>query len=145
MGWTAAFRYGDFGDLAPHLRWADAASRRLARTVFHLMLRHQAGLERRQGLLFRTVDIAMEIAVLVATVVHATDKARRGDPSADGARELTHVFAANARALVDERFRALADNADELRASVGRSSLSGRHDWQAHRGVAPDDQRAAAK
>lgn len=146
LGWTASFRYGAFGDHARHLRWADATSRRLARTVFHLMVRHQAGLERRQGLLFRTVDIAMEVAVLVATVVHTAHKRRTGDPSAAAAAELTEVVAIQARALVEERFAGLRGSGDEVRAAVGRASLGGRHAWQEHRApVTPASERAAAK
>lgn len=129
MGLLTPFKYGKFGTLAKHLRWAERQSRRLARNVFHGMVRYQAKLERKQAFLFRTVDIAMEIGVTVAAVVRAHALAQRSDPRAAEAEQLTHLHAANARRVVEDRFRALWSNDDDLKTRLGHTVLEGRHAW----------------
>ncbi|MEN0066484.1 MAG: acyl-CoA dehydrogenase family protein, partial [Myxococcota bacterium] len=119
MGLTTPFRYHKFGKLGRHLRFAERASRRLARNVFHAMVRYQAGLERKQALLFRTVDIAMELAVLCAAVVRAQALKDAGDSRADDAAELADVFAMDARRFVNRRFRELWANDDDAKRRVG--------------------------
>ena len=96
-GLATPFRYGRFGTLGRHLRFAERASRRLARNVFHGMVRYQATLERKQAFLFRTVDIAIELAVLCATVVHAQKLADEGAPHAAQAARLADSYALDAR------------------------------------------------
>jgi alkylation response protein AidB-like acyl-CoA dehydrogenase len=140
------FRYGKFGDLAPHLRFAERACRRLARNVFHGMVRYQAGLERKQAFLFRTVDIAMELAVLVATVVRAHQLTEARDPDAPAARELADVFSRDARRFVNQRFHELWANDDDAKTSLGRSVLEGRYQFLETADVAspPVEQAAVA-
>ncbi|MBA2319558.1 MAG: acyl-CoA dehydrogenase family protein, partial [Deltaproteobacteria bacterium] len=124
FGLFTPFRYGEFGKLAPHLRYAERAARRLARSVFHGMVRYQAKLERKQAFLFRTVDIAMELAVLVATVSRADKLRKSGDESAV---VLADVHARNARRLVEQRFHELWANDDDARTALGRAVLAGEH------------------
>ena len=147
FGLLTPFRYGEFGSLAPHLRFAERASRRLARSVFHGMVRWQAKLERKQAFLFRTVDIAMELAVLVATVARAEQLRRAGDPGAEAALALADVHARNARGFVEQRFHELWNNDDALRTALGRAVLEGTHLGleSAHVGpAAPSNEAAAA-
>lgn len=129
FGLLTPFRHGRFGVLATHLRFAERASRRLARGVFHGMVRYQAGLERKQAFLFRTVDIAMEIAVLAATIVRTQRLVERGDPRAAASVQLADGYALVARRLIDDRFRALWSNDDDRRTALGRSVLAGDHAW----------------
>jgi alkylation response protein AidB-like acyl-CoA dehydrogenase len=144
LGATSWLRYGRYGDLARHVRWADRTSRRLARTVFHLMVRHQAGLEKRQGLLFRTVDIAMEVAVVVATVVHAHHKRTTRAADAEASLALADTFAWNARRIVEDAFARIGSERDADKHAVGQAVLTGGHAWLEARSANPD-QRAAAK
>jgi hypothetical protein len=135
FGLLTPFRYGEFGKLAPHLRFAERAARRLARSVFHGMLRYQAKLERKQAFLFRTVDIAMELAVLVATVARAEQLRRAADPQAESALVLADVHARNARRFVEQRFHDLWNNDDDARTALGRSVLDGRYTWEEDAGI----------
>src|SRR6185369_6063581 len=61
IGWGRWPQYGEFGRLATHMRFIDRAARKLAREQFHAMARYQAGLERRQSVLFRLVDVGVEL------------------------------------------------------------------------------------
>jgi hypothetical protein len=129
LGFTSWFRYGKYGKLAQHLRYVDRAARRLACNVFHLMLRHQAGLEKRQAVLFRTVDIAMELAVMVATVVRTKKLLDEGAPNAASAAALTDTFCRDGRRYVEARFHELWAHDDVQRYRTGQKVLDGSLDW----------------
>jgi alkylation response protein AidB-like acyl-CoA dehydrogenase len=129
LGLGTAFKYGEYGRLARHLRFAERRSRKLARSVFHGMARYQAGLEKRQAFLFRAVDIAMEILVIGAVVARAHKMQREDHPEATRALALADVHCRNARRIVDERFRALWKNDDPERYQLGLDVLEGTHRW----------------
>lgn len=128
-GLLTPFKYGEYGPLAKHLRFAERASRRLARNVFHGMVLYQAKLERKQAFLFRTVDIAMEIAVLVAAVSRTHKLRVQGKQNADQALALTDLHARNARRYIDGKFHELWANDDALKTRVGHAVVDGEHAW----------------
>ena len=70
-GLGVPFRYGEWGRLAPHVRAVDRSCRKLARESFHGMVVFQAKMERKQGFLFRCVDIVMELFAMTAAVARA--------------------------------------------------------------------------
>ena len=63
--------YQEFGALAPHLRYVERTSRKLARETFYAMARWQGKLERKQGFLGRIVDIGAELFAMSAVCVRA--------------------------------------------------------------------------
>jgi len=127
--WSLWNRYGEFGALATHLRFAERASRKLARELFHGMARYQAGLERRQAFLFGAVDIAMELFVLTLAVARARRMEELGDPDAGHALDLADLVARDARRRVRELFRALWRNDDRRRSHLGAAVLRGDQAW----------------
>ncbi|HEX8052328.1 MAG TPA: acyl-CoA dehydrogenase family protein, partial [Thermoleophilaceae bacterium] len=64
--------FDEFGSLAKHLRFVERGSRKLARSTFYAMTRYQAGLEKKQAVLGRIVDIGAELFAISAAVVYAT-------------------------------------------------------------------------
>jgi alkylation response protein AidB-like acyl-CoA dehydrogenase len=97
-----------------HLRYARRSSRRLARALFHAMLRHGPKLERQQLLLGRFVDIGTEIFALTTTCLRA-EKLLAADPSEKAAAELEPLvdfFGGSVRLRISELFRGLNANAD---------------------------------
>src|SRR5262249_38995979 len=84
-GLLTPFRYGDFGPLATHLRFIERSARKLARASFHGMMIYQAKMERKQGFLFRCVDVVMELFAMAASVSHARRLLDEGDPEAERA------------------------------------------------------------
>jgi alkylation response protein AidB-like acyl-CoA dehydrogenase len=129
LGWSLWPRYAEFGDLAPHLRFVERSSRRLARQIFHGMVVHQGKLQGKQGFLFRLVDIANELFAMAASVSRAQSMLERGDAAAAGARELADLFCRDAKRKVGRLFHQLWANDDVFKYRVGQHVLSGQHEW----------------
>jgi alkylation response protein AidB-like acyl-CoA dehydrogenase len=129
LRWGRWPRFRAFGSLAPHVRFIERASRKLARSIFHGMLVHGPALERRQAFLFRIVDIAMDLFAMTAVVVRAQRmRALDAGISSRGA-SLADLFCRTTRRQTLERFRALWVNDDAVRYEVGLAVLSGSHTW----------------
>ena len=73
--------FSEFGELAGHVRYAERASRKLARSTFYAMSRWQAKLEKKQAVLGRIVDIGAELYAISAAAVYA-QTLRAGAPRA---------------------------------------------------------------
>src|SRR5687767_5963882 len=74
--------FGEYGKLSGHLRYVERHARKLARNLFHAMVRYGPKLERKQMVLFRGVDIGAELFAMAATCVRAKADARGGHPNA---------------------------------------------------------------
>jgi alkylation response protein AidB-like acyl-CoA dehydrogenase len=132
--------YGEFGDLATHLRYVERASRKLARSTFYAMGRYQAKLEQRQALLGRIVDIGAELFAISAAVVYAQTIATEQPERADSARELAHLFCLQAQRRAGELFHALWSNDDTENYETAQRVLAGEHTW-IEEGVADPSER----
>jgi alkylation response protein AidB-like acyl-CoA dehydrogenase len=133
LGWGRWPRYGEFGRLAPHLRFVSRMSRKLARTLFHCMIRFGARLEKRQAVLGRLVEIGAELLAITAACSRAHAMARAGSPAGrqvgDGALELADVFSRQARRRVQEKFRAVFRNDDAATYAAAQHLLRGEYAW----------------
>ena len=129
FGWGRWPRFSEFGPLATHIRYAERATRRLARTIFHMMVRHGARLEKRQALLFRAVDIGADLFAMSASVCRA-DAMRRGkDPEAGRVAELADLFCRDMRRRIARRFAEIRSNDDVAKYKTARRVLEGKHEW----------------
>ena len=133
LGWGRWPRYGDFGPLARHLRFVERSCRRLARTLFHCMVRFGPKLEKRQMVLARLVEIGAELLAITAACSRAHAIAARDGEAAEedgrSAVELAEVFSRHARRRVEERFAAVFDNDDVATYRVAQGVLRGEHQW----------------
>ncbi len=123
--------YGDFGPLAPHLRYVERSCRKLARATFYGMARWQGGLERRQGFLGRIVDIGAELYAMSAACVRAEMDASQGAERGRGQNgfELADAFCAQARVRCDELFGQLWKNTDSADSALAGRVMSDRYTW----------------
>ncbi len=129
LGWGFWPKYSSFGKLAPHLRYVERAARRLARGVFHAMMRFGPKLEYRQAVLFRLVDVGAELFAMAATCARA-QQLQRSDPAAGRrAVELADLFCRQARGRVQAKFRELWKNADTRAYAVAQEVVAGEHRW----------------
>lgn len=128
LGWSHAPRYGEFGPLATHLRFVSRTSRKLARTLFHCMIRFGPKLEKRQAVLGRLVEVGAELLAISAACARAHQLVRQ-DPANRGPLMLADVFSRQARRRVADRFAAVFDNDDVVTYAAAREVLDGRHTW----------------
>ena len=128
LGWGFWPRYGKYGSLAGHVRYADRVARRLTRSVFYAMARFGPGLERRQAVLGRIVEIGAEVFAMASSCVLARQRVRE-NPGDRTPEVLADVFCRHARRRIEERFDRLFDNDDTATYKLARGVLEGRYAW----------------
>jgi alkylation response protein AidB-like acyl-CoA dehydrogenase len=126
IGWGRWPRYSEFGSLAGHVRYVDRRARRLARALFHAMIRFGPQLEKRQAVLGRLVDIGAELFAMAVASSRAVALASRGEP---GALEVADVFCSQSRRRVDGLFRQVFRNDDTATYQLAQRVLAGDHSW----------------
>ena len=120
LWWPLSASGSDFAaPLRGHLRFAARASRRLARTLFHAMLRFGPKLEKQQLLLGRFVDIGTELFAMAATCSRA--QALRTTEALD----VADYFCRTARLKIDDLFRHIRHNEDRRGYRLAQRLLTG--------------------
>lgn len=116
-------------ELRPALAYVARTSRRLARTLFHAMARHGPGLEKRQLLLGRLVDIGTELFVISATTLRADALMTRADPALPRAEleQLAGCVFGESRRRIAAGFASLRHNSDHQNYQLAQDLLAGRH------------------
>ncbi|ALC14994.1 acyl-CoA dehydrogenase/alkylation response protein AidB [Desulfuromonas soudanensis] len=108
------------GKLTRHLRFVERATRRLARDLFHMMVLHRQGLQKKQMVLGRLVDTGTELFTMSAVI------SRAASPRAErGAERLADLFCRQARRRIADQHRAVYCNDDTLTYRVAREVLDG--------------------
>ena len=121
--------YGEFGSLAPHVRFVERRSRELARSMFYGMSRWRGKMERKQGFLGRVVDIGAELFAMTAACVRAQMVRADDADQGEAAVELADAFCQQARVRVDVLFDRLWRNTDDLDRQVAKRVMQGRYTW----------------
>ena len=126
LGWGWWPRYRSFGPLARHMRFVERRSRRLARTLFRAIVRFGAGLERRQAVLGRVVDIGADLFVMTAAGVRAM-KLVAEDPEDPTPVELADAACSLARRRIAASFRTVFRNDDTDIYRIAARAMEGRY------------------
>ncbi len=134
LGWSFWPKYSELGALAPHVRYVERTSRRLARATFHAMVRFGPSLEKRQAVLGRIVDVGAELLVMTAVVVRARMLEEDG-AEAGGVLDVADAYCRMARRRIRDRFRALFRNDDARTNALARRYLDGDLEWLEKGGV----------
>jgi alkylation response protein AidB-like acyl-CoA dehydrogenase len=124
-GW---FGYGEFGRLAGHMRFVERSSRKLARSLFHCMVRFGPRLEKKQAVLGRLVEIGAELLAISASCARAQMMLKKS-PTETGPRELADVFSLQARRRVEQKFREIWANDDSVTYQAARHVLDDHFLW----------------
>jgi hypothetical protein len=107
----------------PHARYIGASARRLARSLFHAMVRWGPKLEKQQVLLGRFVDIGAELFAMAAT------SARAASLQEPEALKLAEDFGRMARLRIETLFKGVRRNADKENYRLAQRVMSSELDW----------------
>ena len=121
--------FGGAPVFARHLNYAARTSRKLARTLFHAMVRFGPKLERQQMLLGRLVDIGTELFAITATSSRAQslyELAATAEEKEELAR-LADYFFRSAKLRIEQCFRGVRHNTDRAGHRLAQEVLAGRH------------------
>jgi alkylation response protein AidB-like acyl-CoA dehydrogenase len=121
--------FDEFGDLAEHMRYVERRSRKLGRSTFYAMTRWQAGLEKKQAVLGRIVDIGAELFAIASAVVYANTIGEESPDRRESARDLADLFCHQARRRAERLFDELFDNDDDANYAAAMQVLDGKHTW----------------
>jgi alkylation response protein AidB-like acyl-CoA dehydrogenase len=114
--------------LKKHLRGAATTAHRLARTLFHQMVRFGPKLEKQQPLLGRFVDIGTELFAITATCARAQDLLEQ-ESNPQNVLALVDYFCRSSQLRIDALFRDVSHNADRSSYKFAQSVLAGDYDW----------------
>src|SRR5712691_6553153 len=126
VGWSHYPRFSEFGKLSEHMSFVERASRHLARSIFHSMMRYQAQLERKQMVLFRIVEIGTDLFAMSAAISYAAMLEKKGQKNAV---DLADVFCREARMRIDANFSNLFTDHDVAAYRLVSKLLKGEYDW----------------
>ena len=114
-------------DLRAHMHYGAATSKKLARGLFHSMMRFGPKLDREQLLLSRFVGVATELFAMSATCSYAQHLLDSGKPAAE-ILALADYFCRSARSRIDHHFAGTAKNADARGYALTQELLGGKHE-----------------
>ncbi len=114
--------------LAGHFNRVAALSRKLARTLFHQMIKFGVKLEKRQVLLGRLADIGADLFAIAASCVFAQKLLADGEPEAK-VFALVDDFAAQAHLRIAQNFAGVGHNSDQHGYDLAQQIIKGEHAW----------------
>jgi alkylation response protein AidB-like acyl-CoA dehydrogenase len=127
-------------DMHPHLAgyFSSVAglSRKMARTLFHQMVRFGPKLEKRQVLLGRLADIGADLFAIAATCVYAQKLLNDGEKP-EKIFMFVDDFHAQAMMRIRQNFDGISSNADQHGYDLAQQVINGDHQW-AERGIVPE-------
>ena len=114
--------------LANHMQYVEYTSKRLARLVFHNMMKYQKKMESKQVILNRIVDIGVELFVISATCSYAQALAKNEKEKAN-AIELADCYCLTARKRIEHLFNDSSSNHDRLSLKIAKAILAKEYEW----------------
>ena len=111
-----------------HIRFIEKTSHKLARELFHAMVTYQQGLEKRQQILFRYVNIGTDLFAMAAVCSRAAYLTQQ-KPSDQTPEELADLFCNEARLRIQREFKSQRQNDDKMIYKISQKILKGNYSW----------------
>ena len=113
--------------LDEHMRFVQAAAKRLARELFLKMAVHQQKLAQKQNVLNRFVDIGTDLFAISCACSYADNLHKKGGK--EDALKLADLFCHQARRRILSRFKDVSNNDDRPSYSIAKKLLNGDYEW----------------
>lgn len=117
--------YKDMGGLATHFQFIEKKSHTLARMLFNAMAVYKQGLEKRQLLLGRLIDIGTDLFAMAATCSYAVAISDKNE----SAISLADYFCTISQRRINENFANLSDNDDRATNLTAKKVLNNEMTW----------------
>ena len=116
-------------DLRPHMQYGAATAKKLARGLFHAMMRFGPKLDSQQLLLsrFGLGGVATELFAMSATCSYAQHLINNGKP-ADEILSLANYFCDSAKSRIDHHFAGTTKNTDQRGYALTQEMMGGKHE-----------------
>lgn len=120
--------YPNLHALSAHFTFVDKASHKLARTLFFYMAKYQQGLEKKQMILGRLMDIGTDLFGMSAVCSYAIHRQKELNGS-DSPLKLAEFFCKIARRRIEDNFNNLSSNTDRFANEVAKEMLQDQFVW----------------
>lgn len=120
--------YKGLGVLAKHYQFIERSAPRLARTLFFYMAKYQKGLEHKQMLLGRLIEIGTDLFVMAAACSYAIAQSKQRNGS-KGPLELADYFCQITSRGIKQRFAALCHNDDKATNQLAKRVIEKEVTW----------------
>ena len=115
-------------ELRGHMKFSSRAAHKLARNLFHAMMIYQQGLEGKQHLLAKLVNVGTDLFSMSAACARAVYLYSQ-NPKDSGPLELADLFCLQARGRIKKQFHGLFFNRDKFVYQVAQNALEGKYKW----------------
>lgn len=130
--------YSELGPMAEHFKYVHDQAHILARTLFGSMVKYQAGLEKKQQLLGRLIDIGTELFAMTAACAYAQHLVQK-NPADKSPYDLANYFCKLAKRKIEKKYYALSHNFDKDGDALSEKTLKNEFTWL-ESGVIPMDE-----
>lgn len=116
------------GRLKGHMAFVGNTAPKLARNLFHAMMIYQQGLEAKQQIMTRLVNVGTDLFAMAATCSKAIYQYKE-NPSDKGPLELADLFCRQARGRIERDFKHLFVNSDAFAYKIAQNALESKYSW----------------
>lgn len=129
--------YKELGPLAKYYRYIHQNAHILARTLFGKMAKYQAGLEKKQHLLGRLVDVGTQLFAMSCVCAYAEHLSKK-NPGDNTPNQLADYFCKLAQERIAKSYEDIDKNIDKEADQIAKEVLDSRMTWL-EQGVIPMD------
>jgi len=120
--------YGEKGELSHHYRFIDRMAQKLSRDLFHSMAKYQDGLEKKQILLGRLIDIGTELFAMACALSYSRHLTSQNSKN-HSPIELADLFCQQSRFRILEHFRQANNPAIRSGNETAKKVLDNQYKW----------------